>query len=84
VNEVYQKIIAELSGVVIGKDDLKKALMLALVADGHLLIEGVVGSGKTTLARSFAETIGGVFKRIQFTPDCVSPALMAQNRDGHS
>ena len=85
VNKVYQNIITELSGVVIGKDDLKKALILALVADGHLLIEGLVGSGKTTLARSFAKTIGGVFKRIQFTPDIMPADVTAFNlytRDG--
>jgi MoxR-like ATPase len=43
--------------------------MLALIAGGHVLIEGLTGTAKTKLARSFAEVVGGKFKRIQFTPD---------------
>jgi MoxR-like ATPase len=66
---LYEKILAELSRVVIGKDDIKEGLMLTLIAGGHLLIEGLPGTAKTKLAKSFAETIGGQFKRIQFTPD---------------
>jgi len=79
VAEVYQRILDEISRVVIGKDLIKTALMVALVADGHVLIEGMVGSGKTTLARSFAESIGGVFKRIQFTPDIMPADITAFN-----
>lgn len=66
---LYEKILAELAKVVIGKDDIKEALMLALVAGGHVLIEGLPGTAKTTLASTFAKIIGGEFKRIQFTPD---------------
>jgi MoxR-like ATPase len=66
---LYEKILAELSRVVIGKEDIKEALMLTLIAGGHLLIEGLPGTAKTKLAKSFASTIGGQFKRIQFTPD---------------
>jgi MoxR-like ATPase len=69
IAELYEKIQSELSRVVIGKEDIKEALMLTLVAGGHLLIEGLPGTAKTKLAKSFAETIGGQFKRIQFTPD---------------
>jgi MoxR-like ATPase len=79
VAEVYQRILDEISRVVIGKDVIKSALMVALVADGHLLIEGMEGSGKTKLARSFAESIGGVFKRIQFTPDIMPADITAFN-----
>lgn len=63
------KILAEVSEVVIGKDDIKRILLVALVAQGHVLIEGLAGTGKTTLARTFAQVIGGEFKRIQFAPD---------------
>jgi len=66
---LQQKMLKELSKAVIGKDDIKEALLLALIAGGHILIEGSAGSAKTQLARSFAEAIGGSFKRIQFTPD---------------
>jgi MoxR-like ATPase len=67
--DFYQRILAEISKVVIGKKEIKEALVLSLLAGGHLLIEGPPGTAKTTLARSFAEAIGSSFRRIQFTPD---------------
>lgn len=67
--DFYKRVMDELSKVVIGKDEIKKALLLALISGGHVLIEGPPGSAKTTIAKSFAKIIGGTFKRIQFTPD---------------
>lgn len=67
--DLYQRILAEISLVIIGKGEIERALMLALIAGGHLLIEGSPGTAKTKLARTFAESLGGKFKRIQFTPD---------------
>ena len=69
VSDLYEKILGEVSKAIIGKDEIKEGLMLALIAGGHVLIEGFPGTAKTKLARSFAEAIGGQFKRIQFTPD---------------
>lgn len=69
IKDLYTKIIGEVSKAVIGKDEIKETLMIALIAGGHVLIEGFPGTAKTKLARSFAEAIGGQFKRIQFTPD---------------
>jgi len=69
VADLYEKILGEVSKVIIGKDEIKEALMLALIAGGHVLIEGFPGTAKTSLAKTFAEAIGGQFKRIQFTPD---------------
>ena len=69
VSELYQKILDEISKVIIGKDEIREVLVLALLAGGHVLIEGLPGTAKTKLARSFAEVIGGKFNRIQFTPD---------------
>lgn len=69
VADLYERIMAEISKVVIGKQDVKEALILALIAGGHVLIEGLPGTAKTKLAKSFADAIGGQFKRIQFTPD---------------
>ncbi len=72
LNEAFslqEKMLSELSKAVVGKEDIKQALLVALIAGGHILIEGSAGSAKTQLARSFAEAIGGSFKRIQFTPD---------------
>ncbi len=69
IADLYERILTELAKVVIGKAEIKEALMLALMAGGHVLIEGLPGTAKTTLAGSFAKIIGGQFKRIQFTPD---------------
>jgi MoxR-like ATPase len=59
----------EVSKVVVGKEDVKEILLVALLSEGHVLIEGLSGTAKTLLARTFAQVIGGEFKRIQFTPD---------------
>ena len=69
VADLYHRIVGEVSRVIVGKDEIKEALMLALIAGGHVLIEGFPGTAKTSLARTFAEAIGGRFKRIQFTAD---------------
>ncbi|MBI4180907.1 MAG: MoxR family ATPase [Chloroflexi bacterium] len=69
VADLYEKIRSELSRVIIGKEETREALMLALIAGGHVLIEGFPGTAKTKLASSFAGVIGGKFRRIQFTPD---------------
>ena len=69
VSDLYGKLLNEISKVIIGKSKIKETLTLALIAGGHVLIEGLPGTAKTKLARTFAEVIGGQFKRIQFTPD---------------
>ena len=69
LSDTYKRIFDEVSNAVIGKDEIKEALMVALIAEGHVLIEGWPGSAKTKLAKTFAQAIGGEFKRIQFTPD---------------
>ncbi len=55
--------------VIVGKRDVVELLLVAVLSGGHVLIEDVPGIGKTKLARSFCQTIGGTFRRIQFTPD---------------
>ena len=69
VSDLYGKLLNEISKVIIGKGEIEETLMVALIAGGHVLIEGLPGTAKTKLARTFAEVIGGQFKRIQFTPD---------------
>ena len=69
VTDLYQAILNEVSKIVVGKEQIKQLLLVALIAGGHVLIEGPPGSAKTTLANSFARVISGTFKRVQLTPD---------------
>lgn len=66
---MIENLISALNSVLLGKEDSVKMLVMALLADGHVLIEDVPGTGKTTLAKALAAAIGADFARIQFTPD---------------
>ncbi len=74
--DILRNILAEVSKVVIGKDDIKELLLVALLSKGHVLIEGTPGTAKTTTARIFARTIGGEFKRVQGTPDMLPSDIL--------
>ncbi len=63
----------------IGAEEPARMLVTALLADGHVLIEGAPGIGKTTLAHSLASSMGGTFKRVQFTPDLLPSDLLGYN-----
>ncbi|MCM1535673.1 MAG: MoxR family ATPase [Clostridium sp.] len=63
------KILDNISKVMVGKDDVSKLLLTAMLAGGHVLIEDVPGVGKTTVANALARTVDCKFTRIQFTPD---------------
>ncbi len=67
--EVFERLLDNITRVVTGKRDVVHLALVALFAEGHLLIEDVPGVGKTLLARSIARSLGGTWKRIQFTPD---------------
>jgi MoxR-like ATPase len=67
--EQFQRIVANVETVIQGKRDVVELLLLALIAEGHVLVEDVPGVGKTQLAKSLARSIEGAFHRIQFTPD---------------
>jgi MoxR-like ATPase len=67
--EVPTKILDEASKFIVGKRDVTKNLLIALLAGGHVLLEGVPGVAKTHIAKTFAKILGCEFKRIQFTPD---------------
>ncbi len=62
-------VMQNISRVIVGKTSSLELLLTALLAEGHLLLDDVPGVGKTLLARSLAKSMGGTFKRIQFTPD---------------
>src|SRR5699024_10311780 len=61
-----------LGKVIFGKEEVIELLFIALLAEGHVLLESVPGTGKTKLAKSFAQIIEGEFNRIQFTPDVLA------------
>ncbi len=66
----FVKVVKEnIASVIVGKDETTELLMVALLCEGHVLIEDVPGLGKTMLARSLAVSLGGQFKRLQCTPD---------------
>ena len=69
IQSVTDKLCENVEKVIVGKHDAVQKTMLALLVQGHVLIEDVPGVGKTILARTFARSIGCSFKRIQFTPD---------------
>jgi MoxR-like ATPase len=77
-SERVQRMRAEIARVVIGQESEVEQVLLAFLAGGHVLIEGVPGLGKTLLVLALARTFGGKFSRVQFTPD-----LMPSDVTGH-
>ena len=71
-----EKVLYEVKKVIVGQDHLLERMVVALLARGHILVEGVPGLAKTMAIKTLAEAIGGEFKRIQFTPDLVPADLV--------
>jgi len=71
-----EQVLYEVKKVIVGQDNLLERLVVALLARGHILVEGVPGLAKTMAIKTLAEAIGGEFKRIQFTPDLVPADLV--------
>ena len=71
-----ERLLYEVKKVIVGQDHLLERLVVALLARGHILVEGVPGLAKTMAIKTVADAIGGEFKRIQFTPDLVPADLV--------
>jgi MoxR-like ATPase len=71
-----ERLLYEVKKVIVGQDNLLERMVVALLARGHILVEGVPGLAKTMAIKTMAEAIGGKFKRIQFTPDLVPADLV--------
>jgi MoxR-like ATPase len=71
-----ERALYEVKKVIVGQDHLLETLMVALLARGHILVEGVPGLAKTMAIKTLAAAVGGEFKRIQFTPDLVPADLI--------
>ena len=71
-----ERLLYEVKKVIVGQDHLLERLIVALLARGHILVEGVPGLAKTMAIKTLADGIGGEFKRIQFTPDLVPADLI--------
>ena len=71
-----EQMLYEVKRVVVGQDHFLERVMVAMLAQGHLLVEGVPGLAKTLTVKTLAQTLRGQFKRIQFTPDLVPADLV--------
>ncbi|MFO0808413.1 MAG: MoxR family ATPase [Gemmataceae bacterium] len=69
VRGLKSRVLDEVARVVVGMEGVTEQLLIALLANGHVLLEGVPGVAKTTLSKAFARILGGQYQRIQFTPD---------------
>jgi len=74
--QLMEQILYEVKRVVVGQDKFLERVMVAVLAQGHLLVEGVPGLAKTLTVKTLASTVRGQFKRIQFTPDLVPADLI--------
>ncbi len=75
-DEPMEKVLYEVKKIIVGQDHLLESMIVALLSRGHILVEGVPGLAKTMAIKTLAESIGGEFKRIQFTPDLVPADLV--------
>jgi len=85
----FQQLTAEVQKAIIGQDDILEFTLMALVAGGHVLLEGVPGLGKTLLVRSISQALDLTFHRVQFTPDLmpadiIGTKILIDDAHGHA
>src|SRR5438309_5535749 len=73
---LMERVLYEVKKTVVGQDHFLERVLVAMLAGGHLLVEGVPGLAKTLTVKTLASTVRGVFRRIQFTPDLVPADLI--------
>ena len=73
VSSFLQPLKTEIGRIIVGQEYLIDRLLLAIIADGHVLLEGVPGLAKTLAVKTMSQAIDGSFSRIQFTPTCFPP-----------
>src|SRR4030081_2823894 len=76
IASLMQRILYEVKKIVVGQDHFLERVLVAILAQGHLLVEGVPGLAKTLTVKTLAQTMRGAFHRIQFTPDLVPADLV--------
>ncbi|HEX8687931.1 MAG TPA: MoxR family ATPase [Pyrinomonadaceae bacterium] len=79
VSSTVEHVRAELRKVVVGQDEVVEQLLVALLAEGHALVEGVPGTAKTLMVKTLARIVGAEFGRIQFTPDLMPSDITGTN-----
>ena len=77
--ELRDKVVSNISKVIVGKEEVITLLLTALLAEGHVLLEDVPGTGKTKVAKSLAKSLDVAFNRIQFTPDLLPGDITGLN-----
>jgi len=78
-NSLSGRVVGELSKVIVGQGEVLEQMVVALLAGGHALLEGVPGTAKTLMARALSEVTGASFRRIQFTPDLMPSDILGVN-----
>ena len=71
INEKFDKVKKEVEKVIVGQDEMIEAIIIALFSDGHVLLEGYPGLGKTITVKTLSKAIDAKFQRVQFTPDLI-------------
>src|SRR2546421_10465148 len=79
VPSTVEHIRGELAKVIVGQDEVVEQVLVAFLAEGHALVEGVPGTAKTLLVKTLARIVGAEFGRIQFTPDLMPSDITGTN-----